>query len=105
MNILYPAGLGIAIGLALYTIFPYVLAGLKEVQKEHSWKAFPRFDPAYLASYLIGIIEFALALSLNKNLFQDFISWDMFEAIAVGYALSDLGKRQLKLLALLVKPG
>jgi len=73
-----------------------VTTGLQEVGKARSWKAWPKFDPSYLAALGLAVIVFALAFLTMPGLFEAFRSWPFVAATALAYSGDDLGGRILK---------
>ena len=83
---------GLAVGVALRVLVPYVRSGLESVAESGAFTSWPIFDWRYLALFLLPLIEFGVAFLTVDGLWQAAFSWGFVPAVAMAYSGADIGR-------------
>jgi len=92
----WPPLLSLVGGVAGRAFLPYILTGLKVVQDEKTWAAWPKFEPVYVTTFLASAIGYAVILATVMGVFERLLGLTIREAAAVGYGLADLTREVTK---------
>lgn len=87
---------GLLVGAALRTLLPYVSTGLEEVAKAQDWKAWPKFQPSYLAMFALAVIGFGVSFLTVPGAFTGLMAWGFVQAVALAYSGGDIGRQLIK---------
>ena len=86
----------LALGCVLRTVLPYITSGLQIVSEEGSWKAWPAFEPKYLASLALALIAYGVILATVPGAISALSSTSFIAATGIGYAGGDLARETIK---------
>jgi uncharacterized membrane protein len=87
---------GLLAGWICRTIVPYLVAGFETVREKHDWKAWPAFDPEYLAGLGLTVLAFLVALAITPGLFERVNDLAFVTAAALAYLGQDFARQGQK---------
>lgn len=88
--------LGLLLGKVLRHILPYLTSALETIAEKEDWRAWPRFNPSYLAMFLLGVIGFGVYLAITPGGYAQFITWKFVQAVGLGYSGDDVARQGIK---------
>jgi len=87
----------LGLGCALRLLLPYLTAGLQAIT-EGGWSAWPPFEAKYVASFLLALIGYSVALVTSDAALASLMEMSFTSVVLVGYTGGDLARVGVKLL-------
>lgn len=84
------------LGCALRTLLPYVTTGLKTIGESGSWGDWPRFEPAYLTSFVLAIIVYAVTFATIPGAWETVLATPFVALTGIAYAGQDVIREIMK---------
>ena len=85
----------LALGLALRTLLPYLVAGLEAIQAG-GWTAWPKFEAKYVASFGLAAIAYAVTLLTVEQALAAVLDMSFVAVVAAAYSGQDLARQAIK---------
>lgn len=88
------AFIGIAIGVTLSVLVPYINDVLNAMSQDQKW---PRPTWGLLAKLVAPILGYAVALVITVGLYETVIGWELREAALIGYTGTELMEKGVRI--------
>ena len=88
--------LWILAGAVLRFVLPWIIVGLQTVGKEGTWKAWPKFQPIYVTSFLLALLAYGVALLTIPGAWAWLQGQESIPLIGFAYTGSDITRQLIK---------